>query len=74
MSHSRLDHPIFRQGFFLMGYLKSEVYQNNTRTLDELKQNILNEIIAITSNPNQSSNSMHEEHERANERMHHSKG
>jgi len=35
--------------FFLWGYLKSKVYVNKPRTLDELKTNIRQEIAAISA-------------------------
>jgi hypothetical protein len=34
--------------FFLWGYLKSKVYEKKQRTTDELKQNIREEVAAIS--------------------------
>jgi hypothetical protein len=35
--------------FFLWGYLKSKVYEKKPRTTDDLKQNIREEVAAISS-------------------------
>ncbi|XP_011065824.1 PREDICTED: uncharacterized protein LOC105152953 [Acromyrmex echinatior] len=47
--YERFSTDLTAPDFFLGGYLKSKVYVNKPRTLDELKANIRQEIAAISA-------------------------
>ncbi|XP_011058629.1 PREDICTED: uncharacterized protein LOC105148538 [Acromyrmex echinatior] len=47
--YERFSTDLTAPDFFLWGYLKSKVYVNKPRTLDELKANIRQEIAAIST-------------------------
>ena len=48
MLNGLLDRLIFTPRLLFVGYLKKKVYRNNPTTLHDLKQNIIQEIGAIT--------------------------